>query len=78
MWVSSSFVIPRRRRPAGPITGSAGAGVDGLVVVDLSAEEDEQLCLPALKGRLRFYRARHATKDDLRDPGPPRGRPILL
>jgi hypothetical protein len=48
MWVSSSFVIPRRRRPAGPITGSAGAGVDGLVVVDLSAEEDEQLCLPAL------------------------------
>src|SRR4029079_117940 len=30
------------------------AGVDGLIVVDLPPEEDEELCLPALKAGLNF------------------------
>src|SRR6188474_34674 len=32
------------------------AGIDGLIVVDLPPEEDEELCLPALKAGLNFIR----------------------
>ena len=32
------------------------SGVDGLIVVDLPPEEDEELCLPALKAGLNFIR----------------------
>ena len=31
------------------------AGVDGLIVVDLPPEEDEELCLPALAGRHQLH-----------------------
>ena len=31
------------------------AGVDGLIIVDLPPEEDEELCLPALQGRAQFH-----------------------
>ena len=35
------------------------AGVDGLIVVDLPPEEDDELCLPALKAGLNFIRLGH-------------------
>jgi tryptophan synthase alpha chain len=44
------------------------AGVDGLIVVDLPPEEDEELCLPALKAGLNFIRLATPTTDDKRAP----------
>jgi tryptophan synthase alpha chain len=44
------------------------AGVDGLIVVDLPPEEDEELCLPALKIGLNFIRLATPTTDDKRLP----------
>ena len=44
------------------------AGVDGLIVVDLPPEEDEELCLPALKAGLSFVRLATPTTDDRRLP----------
>ena len=37
------------------LADAKSAGVDGLIVVDLPPEEDEELCLPALQGRLQFH-----------------------
>jgi tryptophan synthase alpha chain len=44
------------------------AGVDGLIVVDLPPEEDEELCLPALRAGLNFVRLATPTTDDRRLP----------
>jgi tryptophan synthase alpha chain len=44
------------------------AGVDGLIVVDLPPEEDEELCLPALKAGLNFIRLATPTTNDKRLP----------
>src|SRR5690606_34681930 len=44
------------------------AGVDGLIVVDLPPEEDEELCLPALKAGLNFIRLTTPTTDEARLP----------
>ena len=44
------------------------AGVDGLIVVDLPPEEDEELCLPALKAGFNFIRLATPTTDDHRLP----------
>jgi len=44
------------------------AGVDGLIVVDLPPEEDDELCLPALKAGLNFVRLATPTTDDGRLP----------
>ncbi len=44
------------------------AGVDGLIVVDLPPEEDEELCLPALKAGINFIRLATPTTDDDRLP----------
>jgi len=44
------------------------AGVDGLIVVDLPPEEDEELCLPALKAGLNFIHLATPTTDDKRLP----------
>src|SRR3954471_9478386 len=44
------------------------AGVDGLIIVDLPPEEDEELCLPALKAGLAFIRLATPTTDDKRLP----------
>ncbi|MFC0217457.1 tryptophan synthase subunit alpha [Pseudochelatococcus lubricantis] len=44
------------------------AGVDGFIVVDLPPEEDEELCLPALRAGLAFIRLATPTTDDARLP----------
>jgi tryptophan synthase alpha chain len=44
------------------------AGVDGLIVVDLPPEEDEELCLPALSAGVNFIRLATPTTDDKRLP----------
>ena len=44
------------------------AGVDGLIVVDLPPEEDEELCLPALAAGINFIRLTTPTTDDKRLP----------
>ncbi len=44
------------------------AGVDGLIVVDLPPEEDDELCLPALAAGLSFIRLATPTTDDARLP----------
>lgn len=44
------------------------AGVDGLIVVDVPAEEDEELCIPALEGGLNFIRLATPTTDEKRLP----------
>jgi tryptophan synthase alpha chain len=44
------------------------AGVDGLIVVDLPPEEDEELCLPALHAGFNFIRLATPTTDDKRLP----------
>jgi tryptophan synthase alpha chain len=44
------------------------SGVDGLIVVDLPPEEDDELCLPALKAGLNFIRLATPTTDDRRLP----------
>ena len=42
------------------------AGIDGLIVVDLPPEEDDELCLPAQKAGLNFIRLATPTTDDKR------------
>ena len=44
------------------------AGVDGLIVVDLPPEEDEELCQPAIEAGLHFIRLATPTTDDARLP----------
>ncbi|MEJ2435982.1 MAG: tryptophan synthase subunit alpha, partial [Pseudolabrys sp.] len=50
------------------LADAKAAGVDGLIVVDLPPEEDEELCLPALKAGLNFIRLATPTTDDQRLP----------
>ncbi len=44
------------------------AGIDGLIVVDLPPEEDEELCIPAAKAGLNFIRLATPTTDNKRLP----------
>ncbi|MHA6347633.1 tryptophan synthase subunit alpha [Roseivivax sp. CAU 1761] len=44
------------------------AGIDGLIVVDLPPEEDEELCLPAQAAGIDFIRLATPTTDDRRLP----------
>jgi tryptophan synthase alpha chain len=50
------------------LTDAVSAGVDGLIVVDLPPEEDDELCVPALKAGLNFIRLTTPTTDDKRLP----------
>ena len=50
------------------LVDATSVGVDGLIVVDLPPEEDEELCLPALKAGLNFIRLATPTTDDNRLP----------
>ena len=50
------------------VADAHAAGVDGLIVVDLPPEEDEELCLPARAAGLDFVRLATPTTDDARLP----------
>jgi len=50
------------------LTDAKTAGVDGLIIVDLPPEEDEELCIPALKAGVNFIRLATPTTDDKRLP----------
>jgi tryptophan synthase alpha chain len=50
------------------LADAKAAGVDGLIVVDLPPEEDDELCLPTLKTGLNFIRLATPTTDDKRLP----------
>jgi tryptophan synthase alpha chain len=50
------------------IADAKSAGVDGLILVDLPAEEDDELCVPALAAGLNFIRLATPTTDDKRLP----------
>ncbi len=50
------------------LVDAKSAGVDGLIVVDLPPEEDNELCLPALLAGLDFIRLATPTTDDKRLP----------
>jgi tryptophan synthase alpha chain len=50
------------------IADCLAAGVDGLIIVDLPAEEDDELCVPALRAGLNFIRLATPTTDDRRLP----------
>ncbi len=50
------------------LADARSAGVDGLIVVDLPPEEDNELCLPALKAGFNFIRLATPTTDDKRLP----------
>ncbi|MEO0372975.1 MAG: tryptophan synthase subunit alpha, partial [Pseudomonadota bacterium] len=44
------------------------AGIDGLIVVDLPPEEDDELCIPAQEQGINFIRLATPTTDDKRLP----------
>jgi len=50
------------------LADARAAGVDGLIVVDLPPEEDDELCLPAKAAGLDFIRLATPTTDDKRLP----------
>jgi tryptophan synthase alpha chain len=50
------------------VADAKAAGVDGLIIVDLPPEADDELCLPALKAGLNFIRLATPTTDDRRLP----------
>ena len=50
------------------LSDAKAAGVDGLIIVDLPPEEDDELCLPTIKAGLNFIRLATPTTDDKRAP----------
>jgi tryptophan synthase alpha chain len=50
------------------LVDAKASGVDGLIVVDLPPEMDDELCIPALKAGLNFIRLATPTTDDKRLP----------
>lgn len=50
------------------LAAAKASGIDGLIIVDLPPEEDEELCLPALEAGLSFIRLATPTTDDKRLP----------
>jgi tryptophan synthase alpha chain len=50
------------------LADAKAAGVDGLIVVDLPPEADDELCLPALAHGISFIRLATPTTDDKRLP----------
>lgn len=50
------------------LADAKAAGVDGLIVVDLPPEEDDELCIPAQKAGLNFIRLATPTTDNKRLP----------
>jgi tryptophan synthase alpha chain len=58
------YVYPREAF----LDDAKAAGADGLIVVDVPPEEDEELCLPAIARGLNFIRLATPTTDDVRLP----------
>ncbi len=52
----------------GFLAEAVAAGVDGLIVVDLPPEEDDELCLPAIEAGLDWIRLATPTTDERRLP----------
>ncbi|MEM9394701.1 MAG: tryptophan synthase subunit alpha [Pseudomonadota bacterium] len=50
------------------LTQAKDAGIDGLIIVDLPPEEDNELCIPAQNAGLNFIRLATPTTDDARLP----------
>ncbi|GGE27996.1 tryptophan synthase alpha chain [Gemmobacter megaterium] len=50
------------------LTEAREAGIDGLIVVDLPPEEDDELCVPAQQAGLNFIRLATPTTDNQRLP----------
>ena len=50
------------------LADAKSAGVDGLIIVDLPPEADDELCLPAMQAGLNFIRLATPTTDDRRLP----------
>jgi tryptophan synthase alpha chain len=50
------------------LTDAKACGVDGLIVVDVPPEADEELCLPAIRHGLNFVRLATPTTDERRLP----------
>lgn len=50
------------------LTDASAAGADGLIVVDVPPEADDELCLPALGAGLNFIRLATPTTDERRLP----------
>lgn len=50
------------------LTDAAAAGVDGLIVVDLPPEHDDELCVPAREAGIHFIRLATPTTDAARLP----------
>ncbi len=50
------------------LTDAVAAGIDGLIIVDLPPEEDDELCIPAQKAGINFIRLATPTTDDKRLP----------
>jgi tryptophan synthase alpha chain len=50
------------------LADAKAAGVDGLIIVDLPPEEDDELCIPALNAGVSFIRLATPTTDDKRLP----------
>lgn len=55
-----SYGVPRF------LSDAQSAGIDGLIVVDLPPEEDDELCLPARDAGLNFIRLATPTTDNAR------------
>jgi tryptophan synthase alpha chain len=58
------YIYPRERF----LDDAKAAGVDGLIIVDVPPEADEELCLPAIARGLNFIRLATPTTDDKRLP----------
>src|SRR5882724_10803868 len=50
------------------LADAKAAGVDGFIIVDLPAEEDDEMCIPALAAGFNFIRLATPTSDDKRLP----------
>lgn len=50
------------------LVDAKAAGIDGMIVVDLPPEEDDELCIPAQAAGLNFIRLATPTTDDARLP----------
>ena len=58
------YIYPRERF----LDDAVAAGVDGLIIVDVPPEADEELCLPAIERGLNFIRLATPTTDAKRLP----------